>query len=83
MEEVLAFSTVIAIFVSAFMEMLKRVTSIHLKYVPIIAFLVGIAVGAAAYPFTELDLTLRIWAGGIAGWMASGIYETVKQSKKL
>jgi cobalamin synthase len=83
MTQVLTFATVIGVIIGAFMEMIKRATEIPAKYVPIVAFVVGLLVGAVAYPFTPMDLVLRLWAGGIAGWMASGIYETAKQVKKL
>jgi hypothetical protein len=83
MTQVLLFATMIAVIVSAFMEMVKRATEIPAKYIPVVAFIVGLIVGAVAYPFTAMDLVLRLWAGGIAGWMASGIYETIKQTKKL
>lgn len=83
MTDVLLFATVIGVVVSAFMEMIKRATEIPNKYVPVVAFVVGLFVGAVAYPFTSMDLVLRLWAGGVSGFMASGIYETVKQTKKL
>jgi hypothetical protein len=83
MTQVLAFATVIAVIVGAFMEMIKRATTIPAKYVPLVAFAVGLIVGVVAYPFTSMDLVLRLWAGGIAGWMSSGIYETAKQIKKI
>jgi hypothetical protein len=83
MTQVLLFATLIAAIVTAAMEMIKRATTIPSKWVPIVAFFIGLGVGVAAYPFTEMELVLRLWSGGIAGWMASGIYETVKQTKKL
>lgn len=85
MVDVLAFATVIGVVVGAFLEMIKRIIDgkMNKKYIPLIAFVIGLIVGAAAYPFTEMDLVLRLWAGGIAGWMSSGIYETVKQTKKI
>jgi hypothetical protein len=81
--QVLAFATAIAVIVGAFMEMVKRATPIPKNYIPAAAFVVGLVIGAVAYPFTEMDLVLRLWAGGIAGWISSGIYETVKQTKNI
>ena len=83
MTEVLTFATVIAVIVGMFMEMIKRTLSLKPNYIPVIAFIAGLVIGALSYPFTEMDLVLRLWAGGISGWMASGIYETIKQTKKL
>lgn len=36
---------------------------------------IGLLIGVVAYPFTELDLTLRLWAGGLAGLSATGLFE--------
>lgn len=83
MTQVLAFSTAVSFAVSALLEIVKRFFTIKGKYIPAISFFIGMGVGAAAYPFTEMDLVLRLWAGAIAGWMASGIYETVKKTTKL
>ena len=83
MTQVLFFSTIIAAVVTSAMEMIKRTTMIPAKWIPAVSFFVGLAIGVAAYPFTDMNLVLRLWSGGIAGWMASGIYETVKQTKKL
>lgn len=85
MTQVLAYSTAIAVIVGAVLEMIKRTTGTKMKknWIPAVAFVVGLIVGAISYPFTDMDLVLRLWAGGIAGWMSSGIYETVKQTKKL
>jgi Bacteriophage A118-like holin, Hol118 len=84
MEQILAFATIIAVVVSMFVEMIKR-TFFNLKpnWIPAISFVIGLIIGAVSYPFTPMDLVLRLWAGGIAGWMASGIYETVSRTKKL
>jgi hypothetical protein len=83
MTQVLAFATVIAVIVGAMLEMIKRSVTFNKRFIPAVAFGVGLIIGAVAYPFTDMDLVLRLWAGGIAGWMSSGIYETVKQTKKL
>lgn len=85
MTMVLTFATVIGLIVTMFMEMLKQAfkEKLSANLIPVVAFVVGLAIGAVSYPFTDMDLVLRLWAGGIAGWMASGIYETVKQTKKL
>jgi hypothetical protein len=83
MTQVLTFATIIAVIVSAMMETIKRAISLKGNFIPAVAFAVGLLIGAVAYPFTEMELILRLWAGGIAGWMSSGIYETVKQTKKM
>lgn len=42
---------------------------------PAVSFFLGIAFGAVAYPFTDLDPVLRLWAGGFAGLAATGLFE--------
>ncbi|EME75209.1 hypothetical protein CHCC20335_1870 [Bacillus paralicheniformis] len=42
---------------------------------PAVSFVLGIAFGAVAYPFTDLDPVLRLWAGGFAGLAATGLFE--------
>jgi hypothetical protein len=85
MTDVLAFATVIAVIVSMAMETIKRTLGSRFKknWIPAVSFFVGLVIGAISYPFTDMELIMRLWAGGISGWMASGIYETIKQTKKL
>lgn len=87
MTEVLIFATLIGVIVSLAVETVKRTLEgagrpVNPALIPLIAFIVGVAIGAAAYPFTEMDLILRLWAGGIAGWMASGLYDSVSKTMK-
>lgn len=85
MIQVLTFATAIGAIVATFMQMVKKAAGAKLdaRFVPIVALFVGMAIGAAAYPFTEMDLVLRLWAGGLAGWQATGMFETTKQTKKM
>ena len=46
---------------------------------PILAFAVGLLVGFIATPFTTLDITYRLWAGGFAGLSATGLFELINQ----
>lgn len=75
MQEVLAFATVIAPIILALVELTKRTVTYPKNYVPIIALILGLFVGFAAQPFTDLDLVLRLWAGGLAGLSATGLFE--------
>ena len=72
---VLAFATVLSVFVLALVQLLKKSVNMPAKVVPLVGLVVGMLVGAAAYPFTELDLVLRLWAGGLAGLSATGLFE--------
>lgn len=88
MISVLTFATLIGVIVSVAVEMVKRTFEaidkpLRPAFIPSVAFVVGLIFGAVAYPFTEMDLVLRLWAGGISGWMASGLYEQVKKTTKF
>ncbi|RZT21954.1 holin family Hol44 protein (superfamily V) [Fictibacillus sp. BK138] len=76
------FSSLLAPLVTALMELLKRTFPIPKKYIPLTSFFVGLIVGILAYPFTDMDVVLRLWSGGIAGLAATGLYEIGKRSKK-
>jgi hypothetical protein len=79
MQEVLLFSTVIAPIVLALIEVFKQTVKIPKNYIPLVALIVGLFVGYVAQPFTDLDLVLRLWAGGIAGLSATGLFELVNK----
>ncbi|KIL46143.1 holin [Jeotgalibacillus campisalis] len=75
MTAVLIFATVIAPIVLAAIEVIKRTAPIPKNYLPLIALAVGIFIGYAASQFTDLDTTLRLWAGAFAGLSATGLFE--------
>jgi len=81
MEEILILATSIALLVGAIVEVVKRATLVNDRFLPIVALCVGILVGAAAV-FLDADMTMRMWAGGIAGLMSVGIFETGKNIKE-
>lgn len=79
MEEVLLFATVLAPIVLALVELVKKTADLPVNLLPLIALVIGLLVGAAASPFTDLDIVLRLWAGGFAGLSATGLFELVKE----
>lgn len=80
MQEVLLFATVVAPIILALVELVKKTVRFPATYVPAVAVVVGLLVGFAAQPFTELDLVLRLWAGGLAGLSATGLFEMITDS---
>lgn len=76
MQLALAFGTTLVPIAAALTEIIKRTVSVPNNLLPIVSLAIGLLVGAAAYPFTDMDLIMRLWAGGIAGFAASGLYET-------
>ncbi|WYP24733.1 holin [Alkalihalobacillus sp. FSL W8-0930] len=87
MEEVLLFASVLAPVVLALIQVLKKAVNIKVNLLPLISFGIGLFVGALATPFTEMDLVLRLWAGGFAGLSGTGLFELFKhrdgQSKEV
>jgi len=77
MQEVLTFATVLIPVVTALVQLAKTTVNMPKRVVPIIGFLIGLIVGFAASPFTDLDTVLRLWSGGIAGLSATGLFEMV------
>lgn len=82
MEDVLLFATIISPVILALVEVVKKsISAIPASYIPLVAIIVGLFVGYAAEPFTDLDITLRLWAGGLAGLSATGLFELVRPAK--
>lgn len=79
---VLAFASVLAVFVLALVQLVKKTINMPTNIVPLVGLVIGMLVGAAAYPFTDLDLTLRLWAGGLAGLSATGLFELAFSDRK-
>lgn len=79
MATVLIFAAILAPIITALVEMIKKAVNMPINFVPVLALLVGLMVGFAAQPFTDLDYVNRLWAGGLAGLAATGLFELVKQ----
>jgi len=75
MQDVLVFATVLAAFVTALVQLVKVTVNVPKNIVPLIGLGIGLVIGAAAYPFTDLELVLRLWAGGLSGLSATGLFE--------
>jgi hypothetical protein len=64
-------------------EAIKQMFSVKKDYIPLIAVVVGLFVGFAASPIIQMDMYLRLWAGGLAGLASTGLYEfTTKRNGK-
>ncbi|MNI49742.1 Phage holin [compost metagenome] len=75
LNNVLAFASVLAVFTLALVQLVKNNINLPTNAVPFIGLGIGLLIGAAAYPFTDLGLTLRLWSGGLAGLSATGLFE--------
>ncbi|WP_079480918.1 holin [Halobacillus salinus] len=79
MTQVLLFATVISPFVAGLLEVIKRLAALPKNFIPLTAVVLGVALGAVAYPFTEMDLALRLWSGAGAGLSATGLFELLQK----
>ncbi|PAF38464.1 holin [Terribacillus saccharophilus] len=80
MEEVMTFASIISPIVIALVQLIKKTVTVNNRYLPLISFLIGFLIGFLAWPFTEVDVVLRLWAGGFAGLAASGLYSLGKKT---
>ena len=78
MQEVLMFTAMIAPIVLGLVEAVKRTVRLPNNLLPALSLVIGVLLGLAAYPFTDMEPILRIWAGAYAGLGGTGIYETLK-----
>lgn len=79
MTEILILVSIITPIISGLTEAIKKSVNIPLNVVPVVSLVLGLLVGFAAQPVSDLETTLRLWAGGLAGLAATGLYEVVKQ----
>lgn len=79
MEQVLLFATVLLPVVTAFVELIKKTINLPKNLIPMISLITGLLIGAIAYPFTEFELVLRLWAGGFAGLAGTGLFEIINK----
>ncbi|WP_175073140.1 holin [Terribacillus sp. AE2B 122] len=80
MEEVMTFASIISPIVIALVQLIKKTITVNKRYLPLISLLIGILVGFLTWPFTDMDVVLRLWSGGFAGLAASGLYSLGKKT---
>lgn len=78
MLNVLILSTILLPIVIAAVELAKKTINIKKNYVPLLAVILATAIAAVAYPFIELDLVMRLWAGLLSGLASTGLFEIAK-----
>lgn len=81
LNQVLIFGSILVPIISALVELLKKTINLPKNYVPLLSLVLGLLIGALAYPFTDFEITLRLWAGGLAGLSATGLFELFKPRK--
>ncbi|MCP3032248.1 holin [Halobacillus sp. A1] len=81
MQQVLLFATILCPFVTGSVEVMKRTINLPKNYLPLISAGTGLVIGALAYPLTDMDLALRLWAGAGAGLSGTGLFEVMNRSQ--
>ncbi len=81
MVEILAMATVIAPVTSGFVQAVKKAIRINDNLLPILAIILGAILGGCAF-FLDAEIGLRIWAGGVSGLAATGLFELGKNVKE-
>lgn len=82
MQDILIFATILSPIILGLVELVKRTSGIPVNFIPLVALVIGILVGYAGSIFTDLDLVHRLWAGGLAGLAATGLFELVTNRKE-
>ncbi|MFC7063017.1 holin [Halobacillus seohaensis] len=79
MHQVLLFATLLSPFVAGSVQMVKRTVTLPKNYVPLLSTGTGLLLGALAFPLTDMDLMLRLWAGVGAGLSGTGLFEIINR----
>lgn len=79
-EQILLLVSILTPIIAGIIELIKQV-GLNTKYAPLAAIGVGVAL-AALYTFGDIELTMRLWAGLLAGLAASGFYSQIKEPLK-
>lgn len=82
MQEVLMLATVVAPVTAGVVQGVKKTGFIKKQFAPMVAIAIGLALGAAAFPFAEMSVVERLWSGGISGLAAVGLFELSKNQMK-
>jgi multidrug transporter EmrE-like cation transporter len=80
MNQLLLIATIIAPITTALVQVAKQTGKVKDNYLPIVALVIGLLLGLAASVLpVGVPVAYLVWAGGISGLAASGLYENIKQ----
>ncbi|MGG0283864.1 holin [Peribacillus butanolivorans] len=77
MQHVLIFTTILAPIVAAVVQVVKQAVNLPNNALPILSLVIGLGVGSVAFPFTDMDIVIRLRAGAFAGLAGTGLYELI------
>jgi len=78
---VMVFASVLSVIILAAVQLVKKTIPIPNNFVPLVGLIVGLLIGWASQPFTDLNLTSRLWAGALARLSATGLFELVLSNR--
>ncbi|MFB6800504.1 holin [Peribacillus butanolivorans] len=73
MQQVLIITTILAPIVAAVVQVVKHTVNLPNNALPILSLVIGLGGGSVAFPFTDMDIVLRLWAGSFAGLGGTGL----------
>lgn len=82
LNSVLAFASILAPIILALVQLVKKSVPLPNNSIPLVGLVVGLLIGAVAYSFTDLHVSERLWAGGLAGLSATGLFELIFSDRK-
>lgn len=79
MIEILSMATAIVAVTNGVVQAIKKSKLINKRFIPLTSIVVGLLLGAGAV-FMDIGLIERLWAGGISGLAATGLFEIGKSA---
>lgn len=76
---VYAIATVLGVIALALTEVLKTAFKINTRFIPLVSLVIGMVIGVAAAPIHDATVPQLLWGGGIAGLIASGVFDNAKR----
>lgn len=77
--QVYAMATAIAVITAALSQVIKVSIEVPARYMPLVSLIIGALLGVAAAPLSDATVPVLLWAGGISGLMASGLFDAAKK----
>lgn len=75
--DVVALTLFIGALVFISLTIAKGYFSINKRYIPFIAVIIGLAAGLLSYPFVDISVAERVWAGVLGGFVSIGSQELI------
>jgi len=81
MNQLLLFASSFTPIVTAVVQAIKTANIVPTRFLPLVALITGVVLGAGAQPLVNIDLVQCLWAGGLAGLSSVGLFELVSRAR--